>query len=602
MRASTSPVDASAEIRKTVNLLFKPGQVLELRVPGTSKGTQGGYFSDAQKLEEAALRLNRQGPAVYVTINPVDPTLVARANNRTRAYVKQGEGTSDKDILSRQTFPIDFDAVQPTGVSTTDEEHDAAILRAMQCRWWLAERGWPAPILADSGNGGHLTYRVDLPNDEASTKLLEKCLKALGAELDDEQVTVDPTTFNASRLWKLYGTEVRKGDALPDRPHRTARIIEAPKQLELVPLELLQQLVEMAPTPKQPGPRAKDGNGSVPYGRGDYSTLDVVRWFQAREHYGRDLGGGKHSVLCPWVDEHTDQRSPEDSDTVIWEATDGQWPGLHCSHAHCKGRDLKDVIGLWGDADSFCSREFRAGGGEHRGGGDKHHPDETAESAWLTWHTAREIMELTPTRPDWVAEHYLARETLTELDGKVKVGKTQWVMTMVKAITTGNPFLGGPTQKIPVVYLTEERSPSFASVLRRVGLDNTEDMHVLLRQDARHMTWPDVVAAAVAKAKEVDAGALFVDTLSDWAEIKGEGENITGLAYESMAPLQRVAEAGLAVLVVRHDRKSGGEISDSARGSSAFSGVADIVLGLQRANTPGHPSRRVLKADKPSHS
>ena len=110
------------------------------------------------------------------------------------------------------------------------------------------------------------------------------------------------------------------------------------------------------------------------------------------------------------------------------------------------------------------------------------------------------------------------------------------------------------------------------------------------------MTWPDVVAAAVAKAKEVDAGALFVDTLSDWAEIKGEGENITGLAYESMAPLQRVAEAGLAVLVVRHDRKSGGEISDSARGSSAFSGVADIVLGLQRANTPGHPSRRVLKA------
>jgi hypothetical protein len=46
--------------------------------------------------------------------------------------------------------------------------------------------------------------------------------------------------------------------------------------------------------------------------------------------------------------------------------------------------------------------------------------------------------------------------------------------------------------------------------------------------------------------------------------------------------------------VVRHDRKGGGELGESGRGSSAFAGAADILLSLRRANTEGHPTRREL--------
>ena len=52
------------------------------------------------------------------------------------------------------------------GISSSDDEHTAALERAMAIRDELSKRGWPEPIFADSGNGGHLLYQVDLPRDD----------------------------------------------------------------------------------------------------------------------------------------------------------------------------------------------------------------------------------------------------------------------------------------------------------------------------------------------------------------------------------------------------------------------------------------------------
>ena len=75
--------------------------------PGTSQGTQAGYFDDPALLTQAALDLDRQGPGIYITLNPLNPELLARGANRVRTYVKQGEGTNDRDIIGRSFFPID---------------------------------------------------------------------------------------------------------------------------------------------------------------------------------------------------------------------------------------------------------------------------------------------------------------------------------------------------------------------------------------------------------------------------------------------------------------------------------------------------------------
>ena len=125
-----------------------------------------------------------------------------------------------------------------------------ALQRAVACRAWLRQQQWPEPLSADSGNGAHLLYRLDLPNDAASTLLITHTLQALALLFIDAHVTVDETTYNAARVWKLYGTLVCKGDHLPQRPHRIARLIDVPDVLEVVTrahLALLAGLVPEAP-------------------------------------------------------------------------------------------------------------------------------------------------------------------------------------------------------------------------------------------------------------------------------------------------------------------------------------------------------------------
>jgi hypothetical protein len=171
--------------------------------------------------------------------------LLARSANRLTEYAKHT--TADVDIIARRWLLIDFDPVRPVGISSTDPEHEAALGRARVCSDWLRSLGWPAPILADSGNGAHLLYRIDLPNDPASLALVNGCMKALAFRFDDGAVVVDQTTGNAARIWKLYGTLACKGDDLPNRPYRLAQLLEVPDDLTIVPEGLLCQLAAMIP-------------------------------------------------------------------------------------------------------------------------------------------------------------------------------------------------------------------------------------------------------------------------------------------------------------------------------------------------------------------
>ena len=54
------------------------------------------------------------------------------------------------------------------------------------------------------------------------------------------------------------------------------------------------------------------------------------------------------------------------------------------------------------------------------------------------------------------------------------------------------------------------------------------------------------------------------------------------------------AAIGLAVLTLHHERKSGGEVGGSGRGSSAFAGAVDIVLSLRRGEGATRPTIRHL--------
>ena len=59
--------------------------------------------------------------------------------------------------------------------------------------------------------------------------------------------------------------------------------------------------------------------------------------------------------------------------------------------------------------------------------------------------------------------------------------------------------------------------------------------------------------------------------------------------------MQDAAANGLAVIVSRHERKSGGDLCDSGRGGSAFSGAVDIVVAIRRGEGKTKPTVRVLR-------
>jgi hypothetical protein len=227
-----TPEEYAARLAQRYKLLIAPGQVVELRALDVQRGNgrphvEAGFFDADHLLDmaKAALEVTPHARGVYFTLNPLRPELLARRCNRI-AWAKDGELAKDRDVVARRWLLVDADPVRDPLISATDGEKAEARAAALAVMEYLRGRGWPDPILADSGNGFHLLYRVDLPADDGG--LIERVLKALAAQFDSDRVKIDRTVFNASRICKLPGTLARKGDNTKDRPHRRAKLLEAP--------------------------------------------------------------------------------------------------------------------------------------------------------------------------------------------------------------------------------------------------------------------------------------------------------------------------------------------------------------------------------------
>lgn len=273
-RLSGKPGTPNAgQIRSWLDSIVDPDQWVEVRafdVDGREKNTRCRIFNPDERLAlvEFALEMNGRASGVYFTLNPIRP---------------ETEGSAkDRDIARRIILLIDCDPVRDElavkasrdaghggKLSASDPEKAAAMSRGREIRDYLSSLGWPSPIEADSGNGAHLEYRIELPNDAVATKLVKAVLVELARRFDDADVEVDQVVSNASRVTKLYGTMARKGMATEERPHRPARVLSIPPTWSAEPVtrEQLQALVrpDAAPavipftTPTPRTSRADDG-------------------------------------------------------------------------------------------------------------------------------------------------------------------------------------------------------------------------------------------------------------------------------------------------------------------------------------------------------
>ena len=341
--------EAAAALKK----IFKPGDVFEIRALEAQTAiynrphTVSGYF-DYDHIDMAVGTIEKEikfARGIYYTPNPVEPALLARAANRFRDMGQRDPSTADKDIPRRRWLLIDCDAIRPSGISSSDAEHQAAADKAAEIRDGLASMGFSDPVEIDSGNGAQLMYAVDLPGgiDDTICKAILQSLQAVNSPA----VEIDETVFNASRIWRLPGSVNCKGDPIPDRPHRNARIIKFPEELKIVPIELLKKAAGIEdekpfdPAEYQQGSSAKLSGINFaeiepPQETEKFEIETWIRKFCPDAEGPEQWQNGRKWIfpVCPFNPDHRNRSA------IITEQASGAI-GFTCHHNGCKDKDWK---------------------------------------------------------------------------------------------------------------------------------------------------------------------------------------------------------------------------------------------------------------------
>lgn len=282
-----------------------------------------------------------EGYNCYFTINPVNP------DSRTNS-------NKDTDILSREYIVIDVDPLRftPEGeiirksVPSTDSEKDSAIAIAKAITRYLKSYGFYDPIIADSGNGVHLFYRISMENTVESRELIKAFLEKLDTLFsDDKSAHVDTTMYNASRIIRLYGTWNKKNTETKNRPFRKSFILKLPENVyENVNAT---ELVELIAQKKRSdtGALVTDGNGlsenKVLYKKSAKLVKKLLDKWGLTVQQARNLDNGSKKIFladgCPFNPEH------QGKDSYIQIFNTG-FVFFKCSHNSCVGKNWIDFI------------------------------------------------------------------------------------------------------------------------------------------------------------------------------------------------------------------------------------------------------------------
>jgi hypothetical protein len=218
---------------KIFDIFVKPGEILEVRIvkvwgkssawKGFTKSTVSGYFDNYLSFNECVRKaIQNQQANIYFTLQVINPRLIGRAYNRLKATDLT---TSDKNAMSYRWIPIDIDPERPADVSATASALRKSIeLRDMIRDWIVDTTDYAAPITAISGNGAHILIRLpeDLPVNDDSKKYVKSFLENVYEEFSTNNLIIDTSVYNPSRIWKLYGSKAMKGDEVPVNEYREA--------------------------------------------------------------------------------------------------------------------------------------------------------------------------------------------------------------------------------------------------------------------------------------------------------------------------------------------------------------------------------------------
>lgn len=205
---------------KWLTLLHNPEDIVEIRSIDPKPVISGYFKADSAAIAKEIARFPNR--TFYQTLQMVQPACYARGQHE-HLMERPRETTSDNDIAGYQWILVDTDPVRPSGVSASQPEKEAARKVSATVMKKLMALGFKEPIVADSGNGYHLLFKIHASTDDR--QIIADFLSVLDMWFSTNEAKIDTSVFNPARITKLYGTMTHKGANTQERPHRASRII-----------------------------------------------------------------------------------------------------------------------------------------------------------------------------------------------------------------------------------------------------------------------------------------------------------------------------------------------------------------------------------------
>lgn len=598
-----SPAVDRDELRRALAVLVDPAHPVELRRLAPRHRSVVLAGDDLDGLVAAAEELG--GVSVYYSLNPV---ALAVGSKRP---------AKDEDIFSRRWLLVDVDRAKGDRPDdpATDAEKAATEAVAAGVVEWLASQGWPPPAQVDSGNGYHLLYPIDLPNDDQSRDLVSWFLTALAERFDTDEAKVDTVVCNASRIARLPGTLNRRGTASADRPYRMARLVAAPagREITRITAEAICAVIRRhsglerpAVAPEPTPPRQVYGEGaSLPN-----PFLGRVVSERAERYVDAAVQNETSRVAsaAPGSRNNTLNEAAFNLGQLVGGGLLGDEAARSALHAAARSAGL-------GEAESAATIRsgIEAGMAKPR----VLPPEEenqlpaqgqTAESAgWRLAPIPSSEFAVADYREEWLIDRLLVADEPIVLGGPQKTLKTSVAVDLAVSLGSGTPFLG----RFPVPRLvrtlvlsgesgkgTIQRTARLVCASRGVDL---RDLHVDWQFETPRLSDPTHLATLQAGLREGGYRVAVIDPL--YLCLIGGNEKVDPANLYAMGPrLLDVARAclraGCTPLLIHHATKSSGRTYSPLQLSDlSYGGIAEFarqwILLSRRREYQGAPPHRL---------
>lgn len=193
----------------------------------------------------------------------------------------------------------------------------------------------------------------------------------------------------------------------------------------------------------------------------------------------------------------------------------------------------------------------------------------------------------------WIWQGYISRNLVTLISAAPKAGKTTLLAHLLAAFESGGDYLGQNIEKTKVLIVTEESKESWRKKRDSTGLlgDNAAIIPRFFCSRRDIDDWRKAIQNLKTLCLQEEIKLVVFDTISYFWLVSDENQATP--VNDALRPLHVLTEANIGVVLVHHDRKSGGSGIESSRGSSALTGFVDIVINLKK----GEGSKRILKSD-----